>query len=92
MLSDCHLTALHVLFVARTLSPVALQASLDASSMAPEWSNGGGDFSDDEGPAARTVRELERQLEAAELDALRSVDYSADDAGQADLNQSEHSS
>lgn len=64
-----------------------LQASLGAAAaMAPGWANGGGDSSDEEGPAARAVRELERQLDAAERDALRSVDDSVDEK---DINQSE---
>ena len=45
----------------------------------PQWAaEGAYDGNDEEGPAARAVRELELQLAAAEKDALRSVDYSTD--------------
>ena len=46
----------------------------------PQWAGEGAYGGDDEeeGPAARAVRELELQLAAAEQDALRSVDYSTD--------------
>ena len=57
-----------------------LQVSLGATaSTAPGWSAGNGESSDEEGPAARAVRELERQLDAAERDALRSVDFNNDE-------------
>lgn len=66
---------------------MTLQAAVEATAaITPGWSGGGGDSSDDEGPAARAVRELERQLDAAERDALRSVDYNTDEN---DMNPSE---
>ena len=54
---------------------------MDASAASsPGWLAADGEASEDEGPAARAVRDLERQLDAAEKDALRSVDYSSDES------------